>query len=82
MELITLKQKLHNYLEVANEKKIKAIYTMLETDIEESLVEYTLDLKADLEKRKKEYKAGNLKMITATESKARIDKLRNQKSKM
>ncbi|HRC33066.1 MAG TPA: hypothetical protein PK736_06450 [Bacteroidia bacterium] len=82
MELITLKQKLHNYLEVANEKKIKAIYTMLETDIEESLVEYTLDLKADLDKRKKEYKAGNLKMITATESKARIDKLRNQKSKM
>ena len=31
----TIRQRLHNYLDVADEKKLKAMYTMVEEDIEQ-----------------------------------------------
>jgi hypothetical protein len=33
MKTAELKQKLHDYIEIAEEKKLKAIYTMVEDDI-------------------------------------------------
>ena len=75
MTAATIKRKLHSYLEVADEKKIKAIYTMMEREIEDSLVDYTDELKAILNKRHEQYKNGKVKMITAKESKQRISKL-------
>lgn len=44
MNSTAIRQKLHNYLEVANDKKIKAIYTTVEDAIEE--VEYTDEFRA------------------------------------
>lgn len=35
MNTITIREKLHNYLEVAEDKKLAAIYTMLEEDIKQ-----------------------------------------------
>lgn len=76
-----IRQKLHNYLEIANERKIKAIYTMIEDDVEGTLVNYTNDLKKELDSRLSDYQSGKTKMITAKESKARAAKLLSKKFK-
>jgi hypothetical protein len=34
MEPVSIKQKLHRYIDVADEKKLQAIYTILEDEIE------------------------------------------------
>jgi putative addiction module component (TIGR02574 family) len=75
MNTTAIRQKLHSYLEVANDKKIKAIYTMVEEAIDEAGVEYTEEFKAELDRRYAAYKDGSEKAVTATESKKRIQKL-------
>jgi len=75
MNTVNIRQKLHSYLEVADDKKIKALYTMMEDDIKESGVEYTDELKTELDSRYASYKSGKAKMITAVESKKRINKI-------
>jgi len=75
MNTAALRQKLHNYLEVADDKKIKAIYAIMENEIEESAVEYSDEFKKELDRRYAEYKTGKAKMITAEESKKRIQKI-------
>lgn len=75
MNSAAIKQKLHSYLEIADDKKIKAIYTMVEEAIEESGVAYTDEFKAELDRRHTAYKDGSEKPVTATESKKRIQKL-------
>ncbi len=75
MSTAAIRQKLHTYLEIADDKKIKAIYTMVESEIKESAVEYTNELKAELDNRYTEYKSGKKKMVTAEESKKRIQKI-------
>ena len=72
MDTTAIRQQLHNYLEVAEDKKVKAIYTMMEEEIKESAVEYTDEFKAKLDKRYADYKSGKAKMISAQESKKRI----------
>lgn len=79
MTTLAIRQQLHSYLEVADDKKIKAFYTMMEAEIKESAVEYTNELKAELDKRYTDYKSGKAKMITAAESKRRIAKLLKNK---
>lgn len=75
MNTAAIRQKLHNYLEVANDKKIKAIYTMVEEAIGETEVEYTDELKTELDRRYAAYKSGAQKPVTTSESKKRIQKL-------
>ena len=75
MSTAQIRQKLHNYLETANDKKVKAIYTMMEEEIEQSMVEYSDELKQELDSRYQDYKEGKSKMITGAESKKRINKL-------
>ena len=72
MTTTAIRKQLHNYLEVAEDKKVKAIYTMMENEIKESAVEYTDEFKAELDNRYADYKSGKAKMITAEESKKRI----------
>lgn len=81
MTLSRIKQSLHQYLEMANEKKIKAIYTMVEADIKSSVMEFSDDLKVELDQRQKDYNSGKSKLISSKESKKRIDKLLNSKLK-
>lgn len=75
MNTAAIRQKLHSYLEVADDKKVKAIYALMESDIEQSGVDYSDEFKAKLDKRYAEYKSGKAKMITEIESKRRIQKI-------
>ena len=75
MNTTSIRQKLHNYLEVADDKKIKAIYTMMEETINETAVEYTSEFKAELDRRYAAYSNGSESAVTAAESKKRIQKL-------
>jgi hypothetical protein len=71
----TIRQQLHSYLEIADDKKVKAFYTLMKDDIEESGVEYTPKLKAELDGDYAAYKNGQTKMVSSAESKKRISKI-------
>lgn len=75
MNTATIRQQLHNYLEAADDKKIKAIYTIIEKDVLENEFEYTEELKNELDKRYSEYKSGTAEMVTASESRKRIEEI-------
>ncbi len=75
MNTSSIRQQLQNYLEVADDKKVKAMYIMMEDDIKEAAIEYSNELKTELDKRYAVYKNGKARMVTATESKRRINKL-------
>lgn len=78
MNTAAIKQQLHNYLEVADSKKLKAIYTMLEDDIAETTGEYSEEFKAELDKRVNYYLGGG-KMVTAPEMNKRLKALRKKR---
>jgi putative addiction module component (TIGR02574 family) len=75
MDTAAIRQKLHSYLEVADDKKVKAIYAIMENEIEETAVEYSEEFKKELDNRYTDYKTGKTKTITAEESKKRIQKI-------
>ena len=75
MNTTAIRQKLHNYLEVADDKKIKAMYIMMEETVNETAIEYTDEFKAELDRRYAAYNNGTEPAVTATESKKRIQKL-------
>ena len=73
MTSTTLRRKLKDYIEVADEKKIKAIYTMVEEDINASY-EWWKDkqLIAELDKRSSDIKTGKVKAISWDDAKKKI----------
>lgn len=68
-----IKQRLHTYLELADDKKVKAIYTMMESEINKSVI--TKELKLEMDERLKNYKANASTALTQKQSKKRIDKI-------
>ncbi len=68
---------MHTWLETASDKKLRAIYTMVEEDAEQAAVEYTDEYKHELERRLAAYQNGSEAALTARESRERIDKLMN-----
>ena len=73
MNTTTIRQKLHEYIKVADDKKVKAIYTIVESDINE-MNEWWNDESfiAELDKRSSDLKSGIDKGITWDELKKRI----------
>jgi putative addiction module component (TIGR02574 family) len=68
-----LRQKLHRFIDTAEEKKLKAIYTMVESDIEgQSLL--TDEQKSELDKRLDEYMQGKGKNYSLKSAMNRIRK--------
>ena len=77
MGTLQIRQRLHNYLEVADDKKIKALYAIMEDNINEASVEYTAEFTKELDKRYADYQAGKQQLVNADESKKRINSLLN-----
>ncbi len=55
MTFIALKEKLHEYIEHADEKKVTAIYTLVENEIEDTNFVYDEDTLDMLESRVQEF---------------------------
>lgn len=72
-----LRYKLYDYIKVADEKKLKAIYALLEEDIE-AAAEWWKDKQfvAELDARYEALKSGEDKGFTVNELTDRIDKAR------
>jgi hypothetical protein len=73
MTTVAIRKKLVDYLKVADDKKVKAMYALLEDEIEQEL-EYTPALKKQLDNAAAYYKRGG-KMISATDAAKAIKKL-------
>ena len=75
MDTGIIRQQLQNYLEIADEKKVKAIYVMMESEIRDANIKYSDELKKSLDKQYASYKNGTARMISAADSKKRINKI-------
>lgn len=73
MTTVAIRKKLADYLKIADDKKIKAMYALLEDDIEQGLT-YTTALKKQLDAAATYYRKGG-KMINAAEAEKEITKL-------
>lgn len=78
MNTANMRQELQSYLAVAEDKKVKALYTMMEGDIKESAIDYNDELKTELDSLYASCKSGKSKMISAAESKKHINKILNK----
>ena len=74
MTTTMIRQKLISYMQVANEKKIKAMYTLVADDIEQEELQYTSEFKGEIDKRYAYYKNGG-KMISAVDADKQINKI-------
>jgi len=69
MDTTTIRQKLHHYIETAQDKKVKAIYAIVEDEIEETYDHWNdEEFVAELQKREKAYLDGTGKTLTLSES--------------
>ena len=76
MTTIALREKLHKFIDSIEEKKIKAIYTLFENEIEQE-VEYSDEFKAELDKKLEYYKSGG-KTVSPSEMKKRLKAIRTK----
>jgi len=62
MKTVELRKKLHNYIDIAQEKKLKAIYTMVEDEIGESYDHWSdEDFVKEMNRRMSELETGKIK---------------------
>jgi len=82
MTTAAIRHKLYDYIRVAEDKKVKAIYTMLAGEIEEDY-DYWNDKNfvAELEKRSADLKSGTTEGVSWEEAKATILDSVKRKSK-
>ena len=71
MSTAEIRQKLFDYIRVADEKKVKAIYTIVEKDIEEDADIWTDEFLNDLNERTADLESGKIKSFTWDEVKSR-----------
>ncbi|MBN8788905.1 MAG: hypothetical protein J0I84_17610 [Terrimonas sp.] len=78
MNTTSIRQQLHNCLEVADDKKLKAVYVMVEDDLKEISVAYTNEFKAELNRSVEYYLSGG-KMVTPAEMNKRFKAVRKKR---
>ena len=74
MRTAIIRQRLHQFIETAEEKKVKAIYALFEDEIAQDQWEYSDEFKAELDQRFAYYKNGG-KMVSAKEADKQINEL-------
>ena len=75
MSTVAIRQKLHHYIETAKDKKVKAIFAMVEEEIEETSEHWKDEnFVAELRRREANYKTGTAKLLTLEQAvtKARL----------
>jgi hypothetical protein len=79
MNTAAIRAKLQDYIRVADDKKLKAIYVMVEEEINEAdPVAYTPALKSELDRRVAYYLKGG-KMVTSSDMNKRLQILRKKR---
>lgn len=69
MTATAIRTKLYDYIKSADDKKVKAIYTILENEIEENYNHWSdKNFLAELDRRSEEYKSGKVKGVTWEET--------------
>jgi hypothetical protein len=74
MTTVAIRKKLAEYMQVADDKKVKAIYTLFEDEIEQEAMEYSNEFKTELERRFEYYKNGG-KMVDEADADKQIKKI-------
>lgn len=81
MDTTTIRQQLHNYLELADDRKIQALYALVEDSIGANTVNYAEGFKMELDNRFTAYTSGTAISITKEESNSRINSILNRSEK-
>jgi hypothetical protein len=77
MTTTAIRKKLVNYMKVADEKKIKAIYTIVEDEISTAENDWDKDFLKELNRRSRQFRNGTAKSFTWAETKkAAIEKVK------
>ena len=84
MTTAAIREKLHEYIRVADDKKLKAIYTILESEIEDPYDHWNdAVFVEEMERRSKEMENGKVKTYSWNEvqkkAKQALQKARNKK---
>ena len=69
MTTTAIREKLVNYLKIADEKKVKAIYTIVEDEISTAENDWDKDFLKELNRRRRQFKKGTAKAYTFEETK-------------
>lgn len=81
MTVAAIKEKLHDYISEADDDKIKALYTLLEDQMNPSLNWWDdVEFVAELDERAKRLENGTDKGYTWNEVEASLDELRKKRS--
>ena len=67
MSTADIRHKLHEYIRFANDKKVKAIYVILENEIEEKHDIWTKEFTDEMERRANDLESGKVKGISHEE---------------
>jgi hypothetical protein len=78
METEEIRQKLYYFIATIEDKKAQAIYTLFEEEIEQDELEYSVEFKAELDKRLEYYKNGG-RMISSEEVDNEINQILAEK---
>jgi hypothetical protein len=72
MTTAAIRQKLYEYIRIADDKKVKAIFTIVEDDINDFDWANDPEFIAELDKRSNDYKSGVVKGIPWDEARKKI----------
>ena len=79
MTTATIRTRLADYIRIADEKKLKAIYVMVEDEINDAEpVNYTPTLKSELDRRVAHYLDGG-KMVSPTDMNKKLQSIRKKR---